>query len=172
MIGKTIEELRVGDRAEFSKTLSEADVYLYAGVTGDLNPAHINEEYARKTFFRTRIVHGMLLGGLISGVLANKLPGPGTIYIRQELDFLAPGRMGDTVTAAVKILEIDKEQKRVKLETTCVNQEGTLVLKGEATVSPPRKPKGVCQPSIKRAIIPVVSAPNCPPGPKGNSYPP
>ena len=141
MIGKTIEELRVGDKAEFTKTLSESDVYLYAGVTGDLNPAHVNEDYARKTFFKTRIVHGMLLGGLISGVLGNKLPGPGTIYIRQELDFLAPVRFGDTITAAVEIAEIDGEQKRVKLKTTCVNQEGTMVLKGEATVSPPKKPK-------------------------------
>jgi 3-hydroxybutyryl-CoA dehydratase len=142
MIGKTIEELRVGDRAEFSKTLSESDVYLYAGITGDLNPAHINEEYARKTFFKTRIAHGMLLGGLISGVLGNKLPGPGTIYIRQELDFLAPVRIGDTVTAAVEIVEINLEQKRVKLKTTCVNQEGTMVLKGEALVSPPKRTKG------------------------------
>jgi 3-hydroxybutyryl-CoA dehydratase len=141
MVGKTIEELRVGDRAEFSKTLSETDVYLYAGVTGDLNPAHINEEYAGKTFFKTRIVHGMLLGGLISGVLGNKLPGPGTIYIRQEMDFLAPVRFGDTVTAAVEIAEINREKKRVTLKTTCVNQEGTVVLEGEAVVSPPKKPK-------------------------------
>ena len=142
MIGKTIDELQVGDRAEFSKTISEADVYLYAGITGDLNPAHINEEYGKKTFFKTRIAHGMLLGGLISGVLGNKLPGPGTIYIRQEMDFLSPVRFGDTITAAVEISKIDKGRKRVKLKTTCVNQEGTPVLKGEAVVSPPKKPKG------------------------------
>jgi 3-hydroxybutyryl-CoA dehydratase len=141
MIGKTLEELRVGDRAEFSKTISETDVYLYAGVTGDLNPAHINEEYAKKTFFKTRIVHGMLLAGLISGVLGNKLPGPGTVYIRQELNFLAPVRMGDTITASVEIIEIMTEAKRIKAKTTCVNQEGTLVLDGEAIVSPPKKPK-------------------------------
>jgi 3-hydroxybutyryl-CoA dehydratase len=141
MIGKTLEELRVGDRAEFSKTISETDVYLYAGVTGDLNPAHINEEYAKKTFFKTRIVHGMLLSGLISGVLGNKLPGPGTVYIRQELNFLAPVRMGDTITASVEILEIMAEAKRIRAKTTCVNQEGTLVLDGEAIVSPPKRPK-------------------------------
>jgi len=141
MIGKTIEELRVGDRAEFTKTLSETDVYLYAGITGDLNPAHINEEYAGKTFFKTRIVHGMLLGGLISGVLGSRLPGPGTIYIRQDLQFLAPVRMGDTVTAAVEVAEINTEQKRVRLKTTCTNQEGSLVLEGEALVSPPKKAK-------------------------------
>jgi 3-hydroxybutyryl-CoA dehydratase len=141
MIGKTIEELRVGDRAEFSKTITETDVYLYAGVTGDLNPAHINEEYAKKTFFKTRIAHGMLLAGLISGVLGNKLPGPGTVYIRQELNFLAPVRMGDTITASVEIIEIMAEAKRIRAKTTCVNQEGTLVLDGEAIVSPPKRPK-------------------------------
>lgn len=141
MIGKTIEELRVGDRAEFSKTLSEADVYLYAGVTGDFNPAHIDEEYAKKTFFKTRIVHGMLLAGLISGVLGNKLPGPGTVYIRQELTFPAPAHIGDTVTASVEIVEIMTDAKRIKARTTCVNQAGTLVLDGVAIVSPPKQPK-------------------------------
>lgn len=141
MIGKTIEELRVGDREAFSKTIAEADVYLYAGITGDLNPAHINQAYGEKTFFKGRIAHGMLLGGLISGVLGCKLPGPGTIYIRQEMDFLAPVRFGDTITATAEVIEIDKDKKRVKLATTCTNQEGTVVLKGEALVSPPKKAK-------------------------------
>lgn len=141
MIGKAIEDLRVGDRAEFAKTISESDVYLYAGITGDLNPAHINEVYAAGTFFKTRIVHGMLLGGLISGVLGCKLPGPGTIYIRQDLEFLAPVHMGDTITAAVEVALIDLERKRVRMKTTCVNQDGTMVLSGEAVVSPPKKPK-------------------------------
>jgi len=141
MIGKTMEQLAVGDRAEFSKTIAESDVYLYAGVTGDLNPAHVNETYARGTFFRTRIAHGMLLGGLISAVLANKLPGPGTVYIRQELNFLAPVKMGDTITACVEVLELLGEEKRAKMRTWCVNQDGTTVLDGEALVSPPRAPK-------------------------------
>ena len=138
MIGKTFDELRLGDAAEFSKTISESDVYLYAGVTGDFNPAHINEEYAKKTFFETRIVHGMLVGGLISTVIATKLPGPGTIYIRQELNFLAPVRIGDTVTARVEIADIDSEKKRLKMKTVCVNQEGITVLDGAAVLSPPR----------------------------------
>lgn len=141
MIGKTIEELNVGDRAHFSKTLSESDVYLFAGVTGDLNPAHIDQEYAGKTFFKTRIVHGMLLAGLISGVLGNRLPGPGTVYIRQDLEFLAPVHIGETITAVVEIIEIQPEEKRVRARTTCVNQQGDLVLNGEALVSPPRRPK-------------------------------
>lgn len=141
MRGKTVDQLRVGDTAEFAKTISEADVYLFAGVTGDLNPAHINEEYARKTFFKTRIAHGMLLAGFISTVIGNKLPGPGTIYVKQELDFLAPAHMGDTITARVELKEIVTEKNRVILRTTCVNQDGTTVLDGEALVSPPKAPK-------------------------------
>ena len=141
MIGKTLQELRIGERAEFTKTISESDVYLYAGVTGDLNPAHINEEYAKKTFFKTRIVHGMLLGGLISAVLGNKLPGPGTIYLSQHLDFLAPVRIGDTITASIEVSEIMETEKRARLKTICVNQDGVKVLEGEALVSPPKAPK-------------------------------
>jgi len=138
MRGKTISELKVGDSAEFSKTISEADVYLYAGVTGDLNPAHINEAYAQNTFFKTRIAHGMLSAGFISAVLGMQLPGPGTIYMRQELSFRAAVRIGDTITARAEVIEINTDKNRVKLKTTCVNQEGTLVLDGEALVSPPK----------------------------------
>ena len=138
MKGKTISELTVGEAAEFSKTVSETDVYLYAGVSGDLNPAHINESYAQNTFFKTRIAHGMIAAGFISAVLGMKLPGPGTIYLRQELNFKAPVRIGDTVTARAEVIEINTEKKRVRLKTTCVNQEGTLVLDGEAVVSPPK----------------------------------
>jgi 3-hydroxybutyryl-CoA dehydratase len=141
MIGKTIDQLKAGDTAEFAKTVSEADVYLFAGVTGDLNPAHINEEYARKTFFKTRIAHGMLLAGFISTVIGNKLPGPGTIYVKQELNFLAPAHIGDTITAQVEVKEVVPEKNRVVLHTTCVNQVGTKVLDGEALVSPPKAPK-------------------------------
>jgi len=141
MTGKNIDELKVGDRAQFAKTVSESDIYLYAGVTGDFNPAHINEEYAKKTFFETRIAHGMLTGGFISTVIGNQLPGYGTIYIRQELNFLAPVRIGDTITAQVEVLEIMTEKKQVRLKTTCFNQEEKTVLDGEAIVSPPRGSK-------------------------------
>ena len=138
MIGKTIKELKVGEWAEFTKTISESDVYLYAGVTGDLNPAHINEEYAKNTFFKTRIAHGLLSAGLISTVLGNELPGPGSVYIRQELNFLAPVHMGDTVTARAEVIEILSEENRVKLKTSCINQNDATVLDGEAMVSPPK----------------------------------
>jgi len=138
MIGKTIDELKVGDRAEFSKTISESDVYLYAGVTGDFNPAHINEAYAEKTFFKTRIAHGMLSAGFISAILGTRLPGPGTIYLRQSLNFRAPVLIGDTITASVEVVEIKENKNRIRLKTTCENQEGVMVLDGEAMVSPPK----------------------------------
>jgi 3-hydroxybutyryl-CoA dehydratase len=141
MIGKTIGELHVGDTAQFAKTVSESDVYLYAGITGDTNPAHIDEEYAKGTFFKTRIAHGMLSAGFISAVLANRLPGPGTVYVKQELRFLAPVHMGDTITARAEVSEIIPQKNRVKLRTYCVNQDGTTVLDGEALVSPPKAPK-------------------------------
>ncbi len=138
MIGKTIQELQPGDTATFSKTVSEADIYLYAGVTGDANPVHTNEEYARGTFFKTRIAHGMLIGGFISTVIGNRLPGPGTVYIRQELDFKAPVRIGDTVTAVVEVAEIHGPRNRVVLRIYCKNQEGAIVVDGRAVVSPPK----------------------------------
>lgn len=141
MIGKTVNELRVGETAEFTKTVSESDVYLYAGITGDANPAHLNEEYAKKTFFKTRVAHGMLSAGFISTVLGNQLPGAGTIYIKQEVNFMAPVHMGDTITARAEVLEINKEDNRVKLRTSCVNQDGTTVIDGEAVVSPPKTPR-------------------------------
>ena len=139
MQGKTIEELVLGQSAQFSKTISESDVYLYAGITGDFNPAHINQAYAEKTRFKTRIAHGMLTAGFISNLLGTQLPGPGTIYLQQTLNFRAPVVLGDTVTARVEVIEILVEKKRVRLKTICTSQEGTVVLDGEAIVSPPRK---------------------------------
>lgn len=138
MIGRTYGQLEVGDSSEFSKTISEADVYLYAGISGDLNPAHINEVYAQGTFFKNRIAHGMLTAGFISAVIGMQLPGPGTIYMGQSLEFLAPVRIGDTVTARVEVLEKIDDKKRVRLETICINQDGTKLISGEALVSPPR----------------------------------
>ena len=140
MIGKTIEQLQVGDTAQFSKTVSESDIYLFAGITGDLNPAHVNEDYARNTYFETRIAHGMLTASFISTVIGTMLPGPGTIYMRQEVSFLAPVKIGDTVNAIVEVLEIMADKKKVRLKTYCVNQDQTTVVDGEALVSPPRAP--------------------------------
>jgi 3-hydroxybutyryl-CoA dehydratase len=141
MIGKTIDQLKVGDTAKFSKTISESDVYLFAGVTGDLNPAHINEDYAKDTYFKTRVAHGMLSASFISTVIGTMLPGPGTIYMRQEVSFLKPVKIGDTVTAIVEIAEIMADKKRIRLKTYCINQEDKKVVDGEAIVSPPRASK-------------------------------
>ena len=141
MRGKSIDQLKVGDAATFTKTIGESDVYLYAGITGDLNPAHIDQVASENTPFRGRIAHGMLSAGLISAVLGMQLPGPGTIYMSQNLRFTAPVRIGDTVTAKVEIVELIAEKNRVKLATTCTNQEGKVVLEGEALVMAPKKPR-------------------------------
>ena len=137
MKGKTIKEIKIGDKASIAKTITEGDVYLFAGITGDQNPAHINEEVAKNTIFKGRIAHGMLSAGLISAVLGMQLPGPGTIYMGQDLKFTAPVRFGDTITAQVEVIEIIKE-KIVKLKTTCTNQEGAFVVEGTAIVMPPK----------------------------------
>jgi len=139
--GKRIDQLQVGDAAEFAKTVTETDIYLYAGITGDFNPAHVNEAYAKNTFFKTRIAHGMLTAGFISAIIANQLPGPGTIYLKQELSFLAPVRIGDTVTARVEVVELNVEKNRVRLKTSCTNQDSVTVLEGIGLVSPPKAPK-------------------------------
>ena len=138
MRGKHMDELQLGESAEFSKTVTETDVVLYAGITGDFNPAHVNEAWAKASFFKGRIAHGMITAGFISAVLANQLPGPGSIYLGQTLRFMAPVRIGDTITARVTVAEKLEDNKRVRLTTTCHNQEGIVVLDGEATVMPPR----------------------------------
>ncbi|MCG8542322.1 MAG: MaoC family dehydratase [Clostridia bacterium] len=138
MKGKTIGEIKIGDSASFQKTISESDVYLYAGITGDINPAHINHESSKDTLFKGRIAHGMLTAGLISAVLGVQLPGPGTIYLSQELKFTGPVRFGDTIKAEVEVIEINEEKNRVKLNTICTNQNGDGVLKGTAVVMPPK----------------------------------
>lgn len=134
----TIQEMKIGDHASVTKTVSETDVYLFAGITGDLNPAHTNEVAASKTMFKTRIAHGMLGAGFISAVLGMYLPGPGTIYMGQELKFTKPVHIGDTVTATATVEEIIPEKNRVILDTTVVNQDGEVVIKGKATVMPPK----------------------------------
>ena len=134
----TIQEMKIGDHASVTKTVSETDVYLFAGITGDLNPAHTNEVAASKTMFKTRIAHGMLGAGFISAVLGMYLPGPGTIYMGQQLKFTKPVHIGDTVTATATVEEIILEKNRVILDTTVVNQDGEVVIKGKATVMPPK----------------------------------
>lgn len=138
MNGLTIQQLSVGQSAATTKTIGESDVYLFAGITGDLNPAHTNEVSASQTMFGGRIAHGILTAGLISAVIGMQLPGPGTIYVGQELKFLAPVHIGDTITATVTVKELNPEKNRAILDTVCVNQDGKTVIAGEAKVMPPK----------------------------------
>ncbi len=135
--GKSIHDLKVGDSAEWSKTVTEDDVELFAKATGDFNPVHLNQAYAEKTFFKGRIAHGLLSLGFISTLLGNILPGHGTIYLSQEVKFLAPVRIGDTLTARVEVLELLPEKNRAKFRTFCTNQDGKVVVDGVAWGMPP-----------------------------------
>lgn len=135
---RSIDTLNIGDSASVSKTITETDVYMFAGITGDLNPAHVNQAAAEKTMFKGRIAHGMLSAGLISAALGMYLPGPGTIYLGQELKFTKPVRFGDTITAKATVTEMIVEKNIVKLETICTNQNDEIVIKGMATVMPPK----------------------------------
>ena len=135
----TIKDMKIGDCASMTKTVSETDVYLFAGITGDLNPAHTDEVSASRTMFKSRIAHGMLGAGFISAVLGMRLPGPGTIYLGQTLNFTRPVRIGDTVTATATVREMNIEKNRVIMETVVVNQDGEVVIQGEATVMPPKQ---------------------------------
>src|ERR1044071_5611913 len=125
---------KVGDSAEITKTIEQADIDAFARVTGDHNPVHLDEEFAKTTRFGRRIAHGMLTASLISAVLANKLPGEGSVYLGQTLQFVAPVFPGDEVTARVTVKKIREDKPILKLETICVNQRDELVIRGEATV--------------------------------------
>ena len=137
--GKSIHQLKIGDSAQISKTITEKDINDFARVTGDFNPLHLDQAYAEKTIFKGRIAHGLLSVGLLSTVLGNILPGHGTIYLSQEIKFLAPVRIGDTITAKVEVLELISEKNRAKFRTICVNQEGKMVVDGVAWAMPPKK---------------------------------
>jgi 3-hydroxybutyryl-CoA dehydratase len=138
-MGKTISEIAIGDSASFSKTVCETDVYLFAGITGDYNPLHVNEKFAGKTMFGKRIAHGTMTTALVSAVLGTILPGLGTILLETTCQFKAPVFFGDTITASVKVLEKDEKKNRVRLELKWTNQDNVTVAGGEALVMPPRK---------------------------------
>jgi len=131
--GYDVEDLDVGMTAQFAKTITEADIVLFAGASGDNNAVHINQEFAATTPFKSCIAHGMLTASVISAAIANKLPGPGTIYLHQTLDFKAPVRAGDTVRATVSVRQLIKEKRLVWLTTVCTVKE-TVVITGEALV--------------------------------------
>jgi len=134
--GLTIHDVDVGRTAEFTKTISEADVYGFAGITGDFNPVHVDQVAAEASLFGGRIAHGMLTAALISTVIGMKLPGPGCIYLSQSLRFTAPVRFGDTVTAVAEVTEVNVEKNRMTLATKCINQKDEVVAEGESLVMP------------------------------------
>ncbi|WP_051242821.1 MaoC family dehydratase [Azohydromonas australica] len=131
--GYDIEDLRPGMQATFSKTITEADIVLFAAVSGDNNAVHTNEEYAATTRFKGRIAHGFLSASVISAAVATRLPGPGTVYLAQQMNFLSPVRAGDTVHATVTVLSTDEAKARAVLQTVCCVR-GTVVIEGQATV--------------------------------------
>lgn len=131
--GYNIEDLQPGMTGSVAKTVTEADIVLFAGVSTDVNPVHLNQEFAETTAFAGRIAHGMLSASFISAVLGNKLPGPGTIYLGQTLRFKAPVRPGDTVTATVTVKEVIVAKRRCILDTVCT-VNGKVVIEGEATM--------------------------------------
>jgi 3-hydroxybutyryl-CoA dehydratase len=137
--GHYLEDIEVGMTAVYSRTVTEADVVLFAGISGDSNPVHLDNEYAKDTMFKGRIAHGMLTASFISTVLGTKLPGPGCIYVSQNLKFRAPVRIGDTVRTRVTVTSVDRHKGRVALETTC-SVGDTVVISGDAQLLVQRRP--------------------------------
>ncbi|MEM1139379.1 MAG: MaoC family dehydratase [Pseudomonadota bacterium] len=137
-IGYRVEEISPGQTAEYAKTVSDADILMFAGVSGDTNPVHIDASYAATTMFKERIAHGMLSAGFISTVLGTLLPGPGAVYLKQSLSFKAPVRIGDTVRAVCTVKEVVPEKKRVIMQTQCFVGDD-MVIDGEASLMVPSK---------------------------------
>lgn len=137
--GLYLEDLTIGQEASFAKTVTEADILLFSGVSGDTNPMHINADYAAASPFKTRIAHGMLSASFISAILGTRMPGPGTIYLSQNLKFKAPVRVGDTVVATATVTAIDDVRRRVTLATRCA-VGAQVVIDGEAVVMVERRP--------------------------------
>jgi len=134
LVVRRYADIAIGDKASDSRKVTEEVVRAFADATGDFNPVHIDAEFAKTSLFKERVAHGMLGAGLISAVLGTKLPGPNTIYLAQEMKFLAPVKLGDTITAEVEVLEKIDKPKILKLKTTVRNQSGTAIIEGVATV--------------------------------------
>ncbi len=134
-----LQELYIGQKAEYSKVITKEMVETFSEISGDINPLHLDDNYAKNTIFKGRIAHGILVSGLISAVIANKLPGEGAIYLTQSLKFTKPVKLNDKITAAVEIISIDDENSKITLSTICRNEEGKIVIDGEAQVLVPKR---------------------------------
>lgn len=135
--GHTIDQLNIGDNAKKIRTFTDEDVQDFARLSGDRNPLHLDEEFASQTCFKHRVVHGHLVSSMFSDILGNILPGLGTIYLKQNMTYIKPVYLGDTITAQVTIIEKNLEKNRVICETNSYNQKGELVVVGQAVVLPP-----------------------------------
>jgi 3-hydroxybutyryl-CoA dehydratase len=138
MIKKNFADIKIGEKATFGKTVTEADVFAFAGITGDFNPIHVNAEFARNSMFERRVAHGMLTASLVDQTLTN-LGGLGTIHMSQFVKFLAPVFIGDTVTVTSEVVGKQEEKNRITVKSVIVNQEGKTVLEGEALIMMPRE---------------------------------
>jgi acyl dehydratase len=136
----TIDQLRVGATVQWRKTVSETDIYLFAGISGDFNPVHVDEAYARSTPFGARIAHGPLTLSLCAGLIGTQLPGVGSVAIRNTIEYLRPVFIGDTITSRVEVAALDQARNRATLSLTWHNQRDELVAEGEALIRPPKEP--------------------------------
>jgi len=138
MIGLTIDDIAVGDSAQITRRVSDGDIASFVDAVGDHNPVHADREYAATTAFKEPIAPGIWTAGLVSAVIGTRLPGPGAIYLSQDLKFLKPVKAGDSISARVEVLEVNRERNRIRLRTVCTNQRAEDVLTGEAVVMPSR----------------------------------
>jgi 3-hydroxybutyryl-CoA dehydratase len=140
MIGVTIDSIEVGDSAQITRRVTDADIAEFVDAVGDYNPVHADREYAASTVFKEPIAPGIWTAGLVSAVIGTRLPGPGAIYLSQDLKFLKPVKAGDWISARVEVIEVNRERNRIRLRTVCTNQRSEDVLSGEAVVMPSRTP--------------------------------
>jgi len=138
MIKKRFEEIQIGDKATFSKTMTESDIFAFSAITGDFNPIHVNAEFAKESVFKQRVVHGMLTAGLVDQTLTH-IGGAGNIHLSQFVKFMAPVHIGDTMTVLSEVVSKDAAKNRVTVKSTVTNQAGKTVLEGEALIMIPRE---------------------------------
>jgi len=149
----TYDEITIGQTASYSKTLSEDDLVLFAAVSGDVNPVHLDPEFAATTLFEERIGHGAWTGSIISAAIALELPGPGSIYLGQNLSFRAPVKIGDTITINLEVTEKKDHKKLVSLSTIAVNQHGKVIAKGSAEIMAPTEKLSLPRPTLPNITI-------------------
>ena len=149
----TFDEISIGQTASYSKTLTEDDLVLFAAVSGDVNPVHLDPEFAATTQFKERIGHGAWTGAIVSAALALELPGPGTIYLSQNLSFRAPVKVGDTITIKLEVTEKKQDKKFVTISTTAVNQHNKTVARGSAEVMAPTEKLSLARPELPAITI-------------------